>query len=73
MMNRDAAEVLSLELALQMSTLTEVIAPVFEAGSGLRRQLEADGWSPSVAEAMAAQVVAQVLGQMTPARREENR
>ncbi len=41
------------ELATGIARLREVMAPLDEAVAGYRKQLEEQGWSPTVAEAMA--------------------
>jgi hypothetical protein len=46
------------QVMLQMSAAFE---PVFDAGKGLRAKLEADGWSPTIAEALAAEFVRETV------------
>lgn len=44
-----------------MMAMVEQLSPLFEAATGLRRKLEADGWSPTMAESIAGDVVAGLL------------
>jgi hypothetical protein len=48
-------------VANAMLQMTTGLTPVFEAGNGLRRKLEADGWSPLMAEQIAAEVVLGII------------
>lgn len=50
--------------AANLMNMIALLDPVFEAGKGLRVKLEAEGWSPTVAEALAEQVVSGLITKM---------
>ncbi|MFB7671319.1 hypothetical protein ACFC26_07860 [Kitasatospora purpeofusca] len=52
----------SAEVAEILLQIREQMAPLFDAADGMRRDLEARGWSPSVAEALAAQWLSRCMG-----------
>ena len=39
----------------------ENMQPIFEAGTGLKNKLESEGWSPAVAEQIAATLVNEMI------------
>lgn len=52
------------ELTVALMEIGEGTQPIFDHAKGLRVQLEADGWSPTIAEAIAAQWVSGMLGHL---------
>lgn len=48
-------DTLTNEFAKAIAQITDMFAPIEEAARGYRAKLEANGWSPTVAESMAAQ------------------
>ena len=44
-----------------MADLAEGLTPLFETGAGIKTRLESEGWSPTMAEHLAGEVVASVI------------
>jgi hypothetical protein len=53
------------EIAKGIAQLRELLAPIDEAVSGYRKQLEESGWSPTVAEAMALEFHRMLMANVT--------
>ena len=55
------------EFAKGLAVFREIVAPVDETVLGYRRQLEADGWSPTAAEHMALSLHGVLMAQLVAA------
>jgi len=55
------------EIAATLANLGDMMRPAFEFIKGVRTQLEADGWSPTMAEHLAAELLTNLMRQWFPA------
>lgn len=52
------------DMAPHLMNMIALLEPVFEAGTGLRVKLEAEGWSPTIAEALSHQLISGIIAKM---------
>lgn len=63
-MSDDNSEKVKNDLSNALLTSLDGVSPIFDAADGMKVDLERRGWSPTVAEALAAQWLAGVMGKV---------